>query len=150
MTLDFAGDPALPYYIGAVLLVLSTILAWRRTLRKPVKRFDVVEYAIVPAVLLGIFLPAYAYIDVTSDYALGVSLALLLVLCGIALSFGPIGWTLWLFLMLVFLAQGNSVLVIAGVGCNAMLAGTLIGFCLARVRLARRKVARIESAGGPA
>jgi len=146
--LHFMADPAFSYLVGAALFILSAILTWRRTLKKPVKRFDVVEYGIVPAVLLGIFLLADSYIDISRDYALGLSLFLLLVLGGLAIAFGPTGWMLWLFLVFVYLILGNAVLAITGVGCIAMLAGTLFGFGLASARLARRPVTGIKSDGG--
>lgn len=146
MEIGVPGHPVLPYVAGAVLGVAALLVTWRRTLRKPAKRFDVVEYGIVPAVLLVIAVLADLFIDISDDYVTGLSLALLVLFLGAAMSLGWIGFLLWVMLAYSFFTHGTAALDILALSYMALLAGSLIGYGLGRAQLARTRRSKSAAA----
>jgi hypothetical protein len=147
MTMDFSGNPILPYVAGLSCFLLSFFMTYRRATVRPMKRFDIVEHGIVPAIILLILLIASSYVDLESDLSLGITLFLIFILGLISVPMGPIGWVVWLALLFLFLTQGNSILVVIGSACMAMLAGTSIGFAFAfrKERERRNRSAKMQS-----
>ncbi len=130
MEIQLAASPFHIFIAGAGMFLLGICLTFLAYYRRPPRRFDIWEFAIVPLVVLAVLLWGYWAIDIDPETAIVVMLVAIAAMAIAALPLGPIAWIAMFLLALYALRHGTAALDLVGAACVGLLSGGIAGYLL--------------------